>query len=98
MTAHAKRSLKPSPTGPHWRSRCTSLRTDLVLVKSMYLVAGSRRDGEAGPGSKCEAGYEEPSKCDQCMLIEGPGDGRPQILARLKGWMCVGSRRSSHPS
>jgi hypothetical protein len=61
-------------------------------VKSMYRVANSRRDGEAGPGSKREAGYEEPSKCDQCMLIGGPGDVRPQILARLQGWMCAGSR------
>jgi hypothetical protein len=45
-----------------------------VLVKPIYRVASSRRDGEAGPGSKREAGYEEPSKCDQCMLIGGPGD------------------------
>jgi hypothetical protein len=43
-------------------------------VKPMYRVASSRRDGEAGPGSKRKASYEEPSKCNQCMLIGDPGD------------------------
>jgi len=37
-------------------SRRTTIPSERVLVKPMYQVANSRRDGEAGPGSKREAG------------------------------------------
>jgi len=74
VAAREKRSMTPSPTGPQRRSRDTTIPSERVLVKPMSRVVNSRRDGEAGPGSKSEAGYEEPSKCDR-MLIRGPGDG-----------------------
>jgi hypothetical protein len=59
MAAPRKRLLiKPSLTGPQRQSRYTSLRAKQVLVKLMYQVANSKRDSEAAPGSKREAGCE----------------------------------------
>jgi hypothetical protein len=58
MTARGKRSIKTFPTGPQGRSRHITMPSERVLVKSIYRVASSRKGGEAGPGSKCEAGCE----------------------------------------
>ncbi|PMD55365.1 uncharacterized protein K444DRAFT_617806, partial [Hyaloscypha bicolor E] len=41
-----------SPTGPQRRSSSTTMRSERVLMKPMSWMASSRRDGEAGPGSK----------------------------------------------
>jgi hypothetical protein len=37
--------------------------SERVLVKSMHRVANSTRGGEAGPGSKREAGCEDFQRC-----------------------------------
>jgi hypothetical protein len=58
MAARGKRSMTTSPTGPYRRSRRTTILSKRVLVKPIYRVASSRRDGEAGPGSKREAGCD----------------------------------------
>lgn len=57
MAAREKRSITSSLTGLQGRSRRTTIRFKRVLVKSIYQVA-SRRDGEARPESKREAGCE----------------------------------------
>jgi hypothetical protein len=74
-----KRLLKPSSTGFQRPSRCTTLVFEQVLVKPIYRVASSKRDDEAGPGSKHKAGYKEPSQYEQYMPIGGPGNSRPQF-------------------
>ena len=63
MATLGKRFMLPSPTGQKTQSRCITLRSEWVLVKPMYRVANSRKEGEAGPGSKREASYGESSKC-----------------------------------
>jgi hypothetical protein len=70
MAARGKRSMMSSPTGPQRRSRRTTIRSERVLVKPMSRVASSRRDGEAGPGSKREA---------RCEVV-GRGMGFPEVL------------------
>jgi hypothetical protein len=52
------RSMLASRTRLLGQSRCSTMPSERVLVKSMYRVANSRRGGEAGPGSKREAGFE----------------------------------------
>jgi hypothetical protein len=56
--------MMSSPTGPQEQSGRTTMLSGQVLVKPMSRVASSRRDGEAGPGSKREVGYEGTSKCN----------------------------------
>ena len=58
MGSRGKRSLKPSPTEPQKRSSSTSMRSEAGVGEADVSGANSRKDGEADPGSKREAGCE----------------------------------------